>query len=164
MSTVVNMSTEANMSIEANKALARMAYDLYNDHQSDPAWLDKSLATIAQDCEVFLVPFGMTLRGHDGYKQFLLGWAEAFPDSRTEMTNLFATEDQAVIEYIGRGTHTGTLHGPAGDIPATGRKVEFRLCDVRGIKNGKFVSLHQYYDALSFMQQLGLIPSPDQAS
>jgi hypothetical protein len=35
---------------------------------------------------------------------------------------------------------------------------------VRGIKNGKFVSLHQYYDALSFMQQLGLIPSPGQAS
>ena len=106
----------------------------------------------------------MTLRGHDGYKQFLLGWAEAFPDSRTEITNLFATEDQAVIEFIGRGTHTGTLHGPAGDIPATGRKVEFRLCDVLGIKHEKFVSLHQYYDALSFMQQLGLIPSPGQAS
>jgi len=158
------MVTQVNTSTEANKALTRMAYDLYNDHQSDPAWLDKSLAAIAQDCEVFLVPFGMTLRGHDGYKQFLLGWAEAFPDSRTEITNLFATEDQAVIEFIGRGTHTGTLRGPTGDIPATGRKVEFRLCDVRGIKNGKFVSLHQFYDALSFMQQLGLIPSPGQAS
>ena len=153
------MVTQVNTSTEANKALTRMAYDLYNDHQSDPAWLDKSLAAIAQDCEVFLVPFGMTLRGHDGYKQFLLGWAEAFPDSRTEITNLLTGEDHAIIEFIGRGTHTGTLHGPAGDIPPTGRKVEFRLCDVRGIKNGKFVSLHQYYDALGFMQQLGLIPS-----
>src|SRR2546430_10056072 len=105
MSTVVNMSTEANMSIEANKALARMAYDLYNDHQSDPAWLDKSLATIAQDCEVFLVPFGMTLRGHDGYKQFLLGWAEAFPDSRTEITNLLPTESREAIELFDSGSH-----------------------------------------------------------
>ena len=136
-----------------------MAYDLYNAHQSDPAWLGKSLASIAEDCEVFLVPLGMTLRGRDGYKQFLLGWAEAFPDSRVEITSLHIGEDHAVIEFIGRGTHTDTLHSPAGDIPATGRKVEFRLCDVRRIKNGKFVSLHQYYDALGFMQQLGLIPS-----
>src|ERR1700730_15860539 len=101
------MSTEVNMTIspstEANKALALMGYDLYNDHQSDPAWLDKSLASIAEDCEVFLVPFGMTLRGHNGYKQFLLGWAEAFPDSSVEVTNLFAGEDHAIIEFIGRG-------------------------------------------------------------
>ncbi len=111
------------MTTQDNVTLTRMVYDLYNAHQSDPAWLDKSLASIAEDCEVFLVPLGMTLHGHDGYKQFLLGWAEAF------------------------------------DIPATGRKVEFRLCNVHRIKNGKFVSLHQYYDALGFMQQLGLIPS-----
>jgi steroid delta-isomerase-like uncharacterized protein len=147
------------MTTQDNATLTRMAYDLYNDHQSDSAWLDKSLAAIAEDCEVFLVPLGMTLRGRDGYQQFLLGWAEAFPDSSVEITNLLATEDHAVIEFIGRGTHTGTLHGPAGDIPATGRKVEFRLCDVRRINNGKFVSLHQYYDALGFMQQLGLIPT-----
>ena len=147
------------MTTQDNTTLTRMVYDLYNDHQSDPAWLDKSLASIAEDCEVFLVPLGMTLRGHDGYKQFLLGWAEAFPDSRVEVTNLFAGEDDAVAEFIGRGTHTGTLHGPAGDIPATGRKVEFRLCNVHRIKNGKFVSLHQYYDLPGFMQQLGLIPS-----
>jgi steroid delta-isomerase-like uncharacterized protein len=147
------------MTTQDNATLARMAYDLYNDHQSDPDWLDKSLAAISEDCEISLVPLGMTLRGHDGYRQFLLGWAEAFPDSRTEITNLYIGEDHAIIEFIGRGTHTAPLHTPTGDIPATGRKVEFRLCDVRRIKNGKFVSLHQYYDALGFMQQLGLIPS-----
>ena len=131
------MVTEVHTSTEANKALACMAYDLYNDHQSDPAWLDKSLAAIAQDCEVFLVPLGMTLRGHDGYKQFMLGWAEAFPDSRTEITNLFATEDQAVVEFTGRGTNTGPLHMPTGDLPPTGRFVELRFCDVYRVSNGK---------------------------
>jgi hypothetical protein len=60
------------MTTQDNATLTRMAYELYNDHQSDPAWLETSLASIAEDCEVFLVPLGMTLRGRDGYKQFLL--------------------------------------------------------------------------------------------
>ena len=147
------------MSAQDNAIVAQMTYDFYNAHQSDPAWIDKSLATIAEDCEVFLEPLGMNLRGHDGYKQFLLGWAEAFPDSTVEVTNLFPGEDHAVVEFIGRGTHTGTLHTPTGAIPATGRKVEFRVCNLHRIKSGKVVSLHQYFDALGFMQQLGLIPT-----
>ena len=51
------------MTTQENATLARMAYDLYNDHQSDPAWLDKSLAAVSEDCEISLVPLGITLRG-----------------------------------------------------------------------------------------------------
>lgn len=142
-----------------NASLAQMGYDLFNTHQSDPAWIDKSLALISEDCEILLVPLGMALHGHDGYKQFLLSWTEAFPDSHAEVTHMLAGENHAITEFIGRGTHTGTLHGPTGDIPATGRKVEFRLCDVHVIKNGKIVGFREYYDLMGFMQQLGLIPS-----
>ena len=35
------------MTTQDNTTLTRMAYDLYNNHQSDPAWLDKSLTSIA---------------------------------------------------------------------------------------------------------------------
>ena len=75
------------------------------------------------------------------------------------MTNLFATEDQAFVEFIGRGTNTGPLHLPTGDLPATGRPVELQFCEAFRIRGGKIVSYHIYYDALGFMQQLGLIPS-----
>ena len=101
----------------------------------------------------------MTSRGPDGYKQLILFFEEGFPDSGIEITNLFATEDQAVVEFIGRGTNTGPLHMPTGDVPPTGRTIEMRFCDVYRIRNGKIVNYRSYYDALGFLQQLGLIPT-----
>ncbi len=59
--------------------LVKTLYDLYNSHQSDPAWLDKSLAFFAEDCEVLDVPSGMTSRGPEGYKQLILFFEEGFP-------------------------------------------------------------------------------------
>jgi predicted ester cyclase len=147
------------MTAQDNVALVRSLLDLYNSHQSDPAWLDKSLDLIAEDCEVIDVPSGMTSHGLDGYKQVPLFFASAFPGGRVEITNLFATEDQAVVEFIGRGTNTGPLHLPTGELPPTGRSAELPFCEVYRIRGGKIVSYHIYYDALSFMQQLDLNPS-----
>ena len=147
------------MSSQDTATTARTPYDLFNKHNSDSKWLDHAAAAASEDCELLNVPLSVTLRGLQGFKQFLQGWATAFPDSKVEITSLFATESQAVVEFIGRGTQTGPLMGPSGEIPPTGRKVELRFCDVHRIKNGKIVSLHSYYDALGLMQQLGLVPS-----
>ena len=152
------------MTVQENVALARSLLDLYNSHQSDPAWLDKIVAALAEDCEVIDVPTGRTLRGPDGYRQINLFFAEGFPDSSVELTNVFATEDEAVIEFTGRGTNTGPLHMPTGDIPPTGRYSELRFCGVYQIKSGKIVSLHNYYDVMTMLQNLGLVPAPGQAS
>jgi steroid delta-isomerase-like uncharacterized protein len=147
------------MTAQDNVAIARSLADLYNSHQSDPAWLEKSVVAFATDSQHTNVPLGATLPGAEGYKQFVGFFAEAFPDSRKEVTNVFATEDQLVIEYTGRGTNTGPLHLPTGDIPATGRWAEGRLCDVIQIRNGKIVSYHTYYDTMTLLQQLGLAPA-----
>ena len=149
------MTTTAQDTITVVKTL----FDLTNSHQADPAWLDKSLTFFAEDCEVIDIPSGITSRGPDGYKQVILFFEEGFPDSRIEITNLFASEDQAVVEFVGRGTNTGPLHMPRGDVPPTGRAVELRFCDVYRVRNGKIVSYRSYYDLFSFLQQLGLIPS-----
>ena len=125
------------MTAQENVVLVQSLLDLYNNHQSDPAWLYKSLAFFAEDCEVIDVPSGMTSRGPDGYKQLILFFEEGFPDSGIEIINLFASEDQAVVEFIGRGTNTGPLHMPTGDVPPTGRVVEMRFCDVYRVSNGK---------------------------
>jgi steroid delta-isomerase-like uncharacterized protein len=122
-------------------------------------WLEKSLSAFATDSEHTNVPLGLTLPGAEGYKQSGLFFAEAFPDSTIEVTNVFATEDQVVIEFTGHGTNTGPLHLPMGDIPATGRWAELRFCDVVQIRNGKIVSFHIYYDTMTLLQQLGLVPT-----
>lgn len=142
----------------------RRGYDAYNAHQSDPHWLDYATEDMAEDGEVVDVPSAMTFHGPEGLKQFLSGFATALPDSTVEVTNVIATDEGAAVEFIGRGTHTGVLHTPAGDIPPTGRKVEFRICDVYQIRDGKIARHASYYDALGLMQQLGVIPAPGQAS
>jgi steroid delta-isomerase-like uncharacterized protein len=145
-------------------AFVRRGYDAFNAHQSDPHWLDYSTEDVAEDCEVVDMPSGMILRGPDGLKQFLLGFSTAFPDSRIEVANVFATEEHAVVEALLRGTHTGVLQSPAGDIPPSGRTFELRACDVYHLRDGKIVRHASYYDALGFMQQLGVIPAPGQAA
>jgi steroid delta-isomerase-like uncharacterized protein len=149
------------MTAQNTVTLIQTLYDLMNNHQSDPVWLDKSLTFFAEDCEVIDVPSGVTSRGPDGYKQLILFFEEGFPDSGIEITNLFATDDQAVVEFIGRGTNTGPLHMPTGDVPPTGRVVEMRFCDVYRVRNGMIVSYRSYYDVYGFLLQLGLIPSEE---
>ena len=39
------------MTAQDNIALVRSLVDLYNSHQSDPAWLDKSVAAFAADAD-----------------------------------------------------------------------------------------------------------------
>ncbi len=147
------------MSAQENMAMSRSLSALFNSRHSDSEWLDKSGAAFAADSTFTNVPLGMTLPGAEGYKQFVMFFAEAFPDSTVEITNLFATDEQVVLEYTGRGTNTGPLHMPMGDIPATGRKGELRICDVMQIQNGKIINYHSYYDTITLMQQLGLVPA-----
>jgi len=147
------------MTTQDTVAFVRSLYDLYNSRQSDPAWLEKGVAAYAADSTLTNVPLGVTLPGPEGFKQLVLFFAEAFPGSRIEITHVVATEDQAVVEFTGRGTNTGPLHLPTGDVPATGRSVELRFCEVFQISNGKIVSQHTYYDTMTMLQQLGLVPA-----
>jgi predicted ester cyclase len=67
-----------------------------------------------------------------------------------------------VTEFIGRGTHNGPLVSAAGEVPPTGRSVEFRLCEVYEFRDGKIVSGHTHFDSLGLMAQLGVVVSPGQ--
>jgi steroid delta-isomerase-like uncharacterized protein len=150
------------MTTQENVVLVRSQLDLFNSRHSDPAWLDKAVAALAEDYEQIDVPSGSITHGPDGLKQLNLFFAEGFPDSTTEITNVFATENQAIVEFTGRGTNSGPLHMPTGDIPPTGRYAELRFCQVWQIKGGKIVSQHIYYDLMTMLQQLGLAPLPGQ--
>ena len=149
------------MSAQENATLVRHEFDLLNAHQTDTEWLDKIVAPLSEDFVLVDVPTGTTSSGRDALRNFCLFFVDAFPGSSTEITNMVATEDHVVVEFIGRGVNTGPLHLPTGDVPPTGRSVEIHFCEVRRIANGKFMSLHSYYDALGFMQQLGFIPTQE---
>ena len=141
------------MSAQNNAVLARELYDAFNrkDYES-------CLSLVSEDLEAVLIPFGQIFRGREGFRDFMQGFAGAFPDIRIQVTNQVASEDQVVNEFTARGTHTGSLMTPAGPIPPTIRAVDFIVCEVYQVKNGKFTGLHNYQDAAGLLRQLGLIP------
>jgi hypothetical protein len=152
------------MAAQENVALARSLLDLYNNRQSDPAWLEKSMAAFTADTKYIDIPSRTTFRGPDGYKRIVLFFAERFPDNRAELTDVFATEDQAVLECTWHWYDTNPVYLPAEALPSMRRSGELLCCFVFQIKKGKIVSAHTYYDMLTQMEQLGLVPAWGQAT
>ncbi len=143
------------MSAQDNATAIRSFNEAYNDRDSD-----RAISLCTPDVEIISVATGQTFLGPDGVRQFLQGWATAFPDSRVETKKVIADEQGAVIEFDGKGTQTGPLAGPAGEIPPTGKYAEQSFCVVADMRDGKIARSRQYFDLVSLLQQLGAIPQP----
>jgi steroid delta-isomerase-like uncharacterized protein len=140
------------MSAQDNATLIQTLLSAYNN------LADQFAAHATDDCVAIDVPSGMTFNGPDGLRLYIQTFITAFPDGQIQATNLFTTNDHGLLEVLARGTHTGPLTSPAGEIPPTGRSIELRYCVIYQFRNGRVASVHYYYDQLSFLQQLGIIP------
>lgn len=134
-----------------NESLARRLYEAWNERN-----FDELAAAAAPDGTITIVGPGDTFRGPEGSRQFGEMWAGGFPDGAVTVDRVIASGDHVIVEYTGRGTHTGTLATSMGDIPATGRSMTLELCDVVEFKDGKVQSQRTYFDTGSMMAQLGL--------
>src|SRR5260370_10580626 len=124
------------MGAQENVALAWSLFDLYNNRQSDPAWLEKSIALFAVNAEIIDVPTGATFHGPEGYMRLGLFSIENFPDMMEEPTNVFATADQVTLKGTLRLNDTSTLYLPAGGLPILRPSVELQFCSILHIRNG----------------------------
>jgi steroid delta-isomerase-like uncharacterized protein len=123
---------------------------------------DGAVALCTPGVELITVPTGQTLQGAEGLTQFLQGWAVAFPDSKVETTRIIADDANAVMEFTGAGTHGGPLQTPAGEVPATGRPLTLQFCQFLELEDGKIARARLYFDAMSMLGQLGVLPAPGQ--
>lgn len=134
-----------------NEDLARRIYEMWNERNFD------DLAEVtAPDATVTVVGSGDTFQGIEGSRKYNEMWAAGFPDGRVTVDRVIESGDLVVVEFTGRGTHTGTLATSMGDIPATGRSLTLQLCDILEFRNGKVQSQKTYFDTGSMMAQLGL--------
>jgi predicted ester cyclase len=145
------------MAIQDLETFIRSLYDGFNNHITDPHWLDKVVVDVSDDCNILDIPSGMALVGKEGMQLFLTTWTTAFPDCSIDVTNMLIGEEQAFVEFTCRGTHTGTLYGPGGEITPSGRKLVLHYCSIYRFKDGELIEQRIYYDALSLLQQIGLI-------
>ena len=101
-------------------------------------------------------PDGQVQRGPDGAVAVIQTYRTAFPDDMAlDIKNIYSAGDTAIVEFVGKGTHTGDLAG----IAPTGRRVEIPIVTVLEMRDGKVHTEREYFDNAYMMQQLGLMPA-----
>jgi len=111
----------------------------------------------ADDC-TFEGPGGVRVEGGDAVTGYAMAWLTAFSDSKIEVDTVVIDGDWAAMTGVFKGTHDGTLSGPEGDVPPTGRRLEGRCSQFVRFADGKSVEEYLYYDQMDVATQLGLVP------
>ncbi len=83
----------------------------------------------------------------------------AFPDTQITVEDQIAEGDLVVTRWTARGTHQGELMG----VPPSSNRATVEGITINRIADGKIAESWANYDALGMMQQIGAIPSPEQA-
>lgn len=143
---------------DKTEELARKLYKAFNDHD-----LDATVELTHPDATLSYVGSDEVLHGKDVLKQDTERWLGAFPDGKVTIDNIVTSGTTAVVELTGHGTHTGTLVGPAGSVPATGKSVTMPFCEVLEFRDDKVIAFRSYFDSGLLMTQLGLLPTPEKA-
>ena len=142
------------MSIEQNKAVFRqIVEEIFN--QGNISLFDELVAPDFIEHEE--LPPGIPV-GRDGAKVLFTQLRSAFPDFNAEIEDLIAEGDRVVVRMKWTGTHEGEFMG----IPPTGRSISIEVIDIVRFEGGKFVEHWGIMDNMGMMQQLGVVPEPEQ--
>lgn len=87
------------------------------------------------------------------YNQFLVGFSEI----KFTIIDVFGQGDKLVKHWRFEGKHTGDFMG----IPPTGRAVNVEGTTLVEMKDGRIAKEQDFMDNAMFMQQLGLVPNPE---
>lgn len=91
---------------------------------------------------------------------FLPEWVEAASDIRITQPRYFDAGDTVACTFTAVGTHDG----PLGPFPATGKKFALQLCEMWHFNaEARVVGGDLFYDQVSLLTQLGLMPQPANA-
>ena len=139
------------MSAEENKAVIRRWIEAYNERD-----LEAEAEVLAPDYVAHVPAAPGPLEGLESWRQFSGSFAEAFPDIRLTVEEIFSEGDLVAARVAFRGTHRGEFQG----IPPTGKEVAFTSIEVNRVVGGKVEEHWVELDLLGLMQQLGAIPEP----
>ena len=104
---------------------------------------------------------GLTFRTPREFRdEFLAGWVQASSDIQVTSPRYLDAGQTAVCTF----TVTGTHDGPLGPFPATGRAFTLPLCELWHFDpSGRVIGGDLYYDQVSLLTQVGLLPQPSSA-
>jgi steroid delta-isomerase-like uncharacterized protein len=104
---------------------------------------------------------GRTFRTPQQFRDdFLAGWVRAASDIQIRGARYLDAGQTSVATFTVAGTHDG----PLGPFPATGRPFTLPLCELWHFDpDGRVVGGDLYYDQVSLLTQVGLLPQPSNA-
>ena len=94
-------------------------------------------------------------RNKEELRDRLQGLFAMIPDIKVALNSHFAIGNRECVEWTSSGTHTGDAPG----FPATGKKFSYREAVVMELIGEKINRFSLYCDLMTFMRQLGLLPS-----
>jgi steroid delta-isomerase-like uncharacterized protein len=140
----------ASQSVEKHRA----AHQAFNRRD-----FDEIAGMMTEDFTYTDHPRGETFRGPDAFREgFLERWVASFSDAEVSDPTYLDAGNASIAQMTGRGTNDG----PLGDLPATGKTLNFPLCEVmRFNERGQMVSGGAYYDQLTMLAQLGHVEAAE---
>jgi steroid delta-isomerase-like uncharacterized protein len=99
------------------------------------------------------------VKGPQGVKDYYRSLFRAFPDGSTQVERLIGAETSVVLEASFSATHAGPLATVWGEITPTGRRVAARYVLVLEVDRGLIQSIHQYFDQVELLTQMGVAPA-----
>jgi predicted ester cyclase len=134
--------------------IGRRFVDAFNAHD------EGRIRELNGENTAFEAPGDVKIQGREPATQYAMAWLTAFPDATITVHNELVAGDWVVQEFTFSGTHEGTLMSPAGDIPATHRKLNGRGAQIFRVEGETVTDTRLYFDQVEVMTQLGLMPEP----
>jgi predicted ester cyclase len=126
--------------------------DAFNAHD------ESRIRELNAENTVFEAPGDVRLEGREAATEYAMAWLRAFPDARLTISNELVSGDWVAQEFTFEGTHSETLSGPGGDIPATHRRLTGRGVQLFRVEGDAVADTRLYFDQVQVLTQLGLMP------
>jgi len=144
---------------ELRSTIVERHYDDLRSHDLD------RMRQLFRDDVVTVFPGTGEMKGIEPFIEYARVFLRAMPDTRVEIRTVVEQGNTVIAEGRLIGTHTGPLATPdGGEIPPTGKHVDFATADAFEVEDGKVTRHRVYFDQMELMTQLGLIPAPAGAS
>jgi steroid delta-isomerase-like uncharacterized protein len=144
---------DKNVSAEENKDIVRRFWGVWEEGNIDlvdellaPDYINHSPATPDQPTDP------------EGVKAVVGMFRSGMPDLRVVVEDMIAEGDKVAVRYTLEGTHEGELFG----VPPTGQRLSIKSISIEQVSDGKIREHWRITDTLDMMQQLGVVPEPEQ--
>ena len=135
---------------EVNKKTILQAYDeLYSkgDIEAIPKYYTNDY--------IWHGPGGDDIVGHEGLRQMMETFREAFPDLSIPNLMLISDGEMAASQWAPTGTHKGSFAGVA----PTGKLIKATATVIHRLVEGKIAEEWEDFDMYGILNQMGAIPS-----